>query len=165
MRCMLLHFVLVAPILGQAGLTVYGRDVTGKEPGVLLLAIGNAYAEKNGLSPTAEELAPLRRKFGALDARHEQGPMDFPYNLVLLFKLNQDWWGKHGGKVALSAFGMHLATEAMLKVVETLERTGQLKFHHAEIRQNFFDYYQRYRGDGVIEGEKVKKLFAEGLAK
>ncbi len=165
MRFMPLHLLLIAPLSGQTTLSIYGRDVTDKDRGVLLFAIANAYADNNGLTPTAEELAPLRKKFGPLAARQERGAMDFAYNIVPLSKLNQNWWAKYGGKLVLSAFGMHPATDAMLRVVESLERSGQLKFHDAELRRNFIDYHQRYRGDGVIEGEKVKKLFAEGLAK
>ena len=115
--------------------------------------------------PTAEELAPLRKKFGSLETKHERGAMDFAYNIVLLSKLNQSWWARYGGKVVLSAFGMHLATDAMLRMVESLEASGQLQFHDAKLRRSFIDYHQRYRGDGVIEGEKVKNLFAEGLPK
>ncbi len=165
MQRMLLHLFLVAPLLGQATLSIYGHEVTGKDPGILLFAIANAYAENNGLTPTPEELAPLRKKFGPLEAKHERGAIDFAYNIVMLSKLNQNWWAKYGGKVVLSAFGMHLATDAMLRVVESLEGSGQLQFHDAELRRNFIGHYQRYRGDGVIEGEKVKKLFAEGLPK
>lgn len=165
MQCILLHLFLVAPLLGQAMLSIYGREVTGKDPGIVLFAIANAYAANNGLTPTAEELAPLRKKFGSLETKHERGAMDFAYNIVLLSKLNQSWWARYGGKVVLSAFGMHLATDAMLRVVESLEGSGQLQFHDAELRRSFIDYYQRYRGDGVIEGEKVKKLFEEGLPK
>ena len=165
MRCMLLHLLLVAALSGQSTLSVYGRDVAGKDPGVLLFAIANAYAENNGLRPTEEEMAPLRKKFGPLDAIHQRGAMDFAYNIVLLSKLNQKWWAIYGGKVVLSAFGMHLATDAMLREVDGLEKSGRLKFHDAEVRRNFIGHYQRYRGDGVIEGEKVKQLFAEGLGK
>ena len=82
-------------------------------------------------------------------------------SIMLSFKLNRYLWQKHGGKVVLSAFGFHAATDAILKEVEILERAGTLQFDDARLREPFFRYYRSYRGDGVAEGDRARYLFAQ----
>jgi hypothetical protein len=158
MRSMLLHLCLCLTVC--SGAEIYGKPVQSNDKGTLLWAIFEGYGAKYGLLPSAEELAPLRKQFGPANRL-----LDFPYRIVLCAKLNRLWWGRHEGNLVLSAFGVHLATDAMLKEVEGMEQRGEVKFSDEAERSKFFAYYKTYRGDGVLTGEKARKLLAQDFPK
>jgi hypothetical protein len=163
MRCILLHLLFVETLLGQPVMVAFGKEVSQADPGTMLSAVLEGYAERYGLTPTEAELAPLRKKFGGdVQARRV---LDFPFRIVLSYKLNKVWWEKHQGRLVLSAFGVHLATDAMLKEVLGMEKTGEVKFLDAAARAKFFEHFEKYGGDGVLRGEKARALLAEGLPK
>jgi hypothetical protein len=115
---------------------------------------------KNGMSE--EQATEEASKLALRSAESARKVSDaWVSSLVLSFKLNRYLWQKHGGKVVLSAFGFHAATDAILKEVEILERAGTLRFDDARLREPFFRYYRSYRGDGVAEGDRARYLFAQ----
>ena len=163
MRCILLHLLFVGTLLGQPVLVTFGREVSQVDPGLMLMTVMEGYAAAHGLTPSEEEMAPLWKKLGGDSPAARR--LNFPFRILLSHKLNQVWWGRHQGRLVLSAFGVHLATDAMLKEVVGMEKTGEVKFLDAVARQKFFDYFDKYSGDGVVRGERVRALLAEGMPK
>ena len=163
MRCMLLHLLLAGGLLAaEPVLVAFGENVDSAEPGRMVMAIAEGYAKAHGLTPTEHEIAPLRAKTGPKPRVRE---MDFAYLAVFWQKLNRVWWAKHGGRLVLSAFGTHLAADAMLMEVEQMEKAGEVKFLQAGVRERFFKNYREYRGDGVVSGTKAREVLAENYAK
>jgi hypothetical protein len=163
MRCILLHLLLAGALAGQVVMVGFGKEVVVADPWLMGTTILEGYAAKYGLTPTEEELAPLRQKFGGAGAAARV--IDFPMRILLNYKLNRVWWPKHQGRLVLSAFGVHLATDAMLREVEGMERRGEVKFFDAEVRRKFFEHFEKYGGDGVLRGEKARALLEEGIPK
>lgn len=160
MRSVLLHLFFAGLMMAEGGVTAFGKRVETSDPARMLVAIRDGYAARHGLVPTEEELTPLRRKFGIDGGKVRQ--FDFPYEIALSWKLNRVWWGKHGGRLVLSAFGIHLATDGMLKEVEAMEKTGEVRFADRGSRETFFAFYDGYRGDGVTRGERAREILLEG---
>jgi len=162
-RNVLLHLLFSGLMLAQPRVVAFGKEVASDDTGTALAAISDGYAAKHGLTPTEEELAPVRKMFPPQTATSRV--LDFPFRIVQSWKLNRVWWGKHGGGLALSAFGVHLAAEAMLKEVEAMEKAGEVKFVDPAFRRKFFAFYGNYRGDGYVPQDRLKKLLDEGWTK
>ncbi len=154
MRCVPLLLLLAGGL--QAGTMVFGKEVERQVPGVIFEAICEGYAEKYGLKPAEADLKALREKLGWNGDRR----VDFAYPVLRALKLNRAWWGRHGGKLVLSAFGVHLATDAMLRELEGMEKRGEVKFDSEAVRKQFFWHYENYGGDGVVKGERARQILA-----
>lgn len=137
-----------------------GGEVNSGEPKVILSAIVEGYAKKHGLVPTEEELAPLRKLMGP-----PVRGLDFGYQIALHHNLNVALWPKHGGRLVLSAFGVHLAADALLRELAEMEKTGDVKFFDAEAQKKVVAYLTTYGGDGAVTGEKARATLAEVSAK
>jgi hypothetical protein len=136
---------------------IFGKQVSQDDkPEVLLAAIAEGYAKAHGLLPTEAELEPMRKQFG----KPVRG-LDFAYQILLHHKLNQALWPKHGGRLVLSAFGVHVAADAMLKEVGEMEKAGNVKFTDADSRKKFVGYLEGYQGDGVVTGERAREVLAD----
>jgi|GEM_PF-1113128 len=163
MRCILLHLLFVGTLLGQPVMVAFGKEVSQTDTGLMLMTVMEGYAAAHGLTPTEDEMAPLKKKLGG-DSPAARA-LNFPFRILLSHKLNQVWWGRHQGRLVLSAFGVHLATDAMLKEVVGMEKSGEVKFLDAAARQKFFEYFDKYGGDGVLRGDRARALLAEGFPK
>ncbi|MCX6613317.1 MAG: hypothetical protein NTW74_21020 [Acidobacteria bacterium] len=163
MRCIPLLLLFVGSLLGQPLMVAFGKEVSQADTGLMLMTVMEGYAAAHGLTPTEEEMAPWWKKLGGDSPAARR--LNFPFRILLSHKLNQVWWGRHGGRLVLSAFGVHLATDAMLKEVVGMEKAVEVKFLDAAARQKFFDYFEKYGGDGVVRGEKARELLAGALPK
>jgi hypothetical protein len=162
-RHVLLHLLFCGLIFAQPKMLAFGKEVESEDTGMVLMVISDGYAAKYGLTPTKEELAPLRKKFPPIEGASRV--LDFPFRIVQSWKLNKVWWDKHGGRLALSSFGVHLATDAMLKEVEAMEKAGDVKFLDPKLREKFFTFFKQYGGDGLVQADKAKRIFEQGLPK
>jgi hypothetical protein len=154
------ELVVAGVALGDGRTVVYGSATRSDEPTVVLSAIVDGYAARMGLEPSEAELEPWMDRFKG------QAGRAMIRNVLLFTKLNRLWWPKHGGRLVLSAFGTHLATDALLREVEALEAQGHVKFADTQTRQRFVAYYSNYRGDGVLTGARAKAVLdqkVEGL--
>lgn len=156
---------------GQPAATIYSTTVTvpagGREAvfGVFGQAFTAELLKQNRLEPSAAELAAAgrRMKLAREDARARQIQDQFVYLIIANFKLNRLLYTRHGGRVALSAFGTHLATDAWLQEMADLERQGYLRFHQPGFRRDLIDYLEQYRGDGVVQGARAREIFARPI--
>lgn len=162
MKGILLHLLLgyLLACGAQVRTSAFGKEISRTDPASIFTAISEGYAAKHGLKPTDAELAPLRKVFGP----PLQGGIDFPVLILQGWKLNRAWFDRYGGRLVLSSFGTHLATDAMLKTVEELEATGDVRFADAATRKAFFEHFQNYKGDGVVVGEKAKEILRRNPA-
>jgi len=162
-KCVLLHLLFSGLLFGQTRMVAFGREVASADVGAMLKAVSDGYAAKYGLAPSEEELAPLRKKFGQV--KGERLIVDFPYLVISSWKLNRVWWAKHQGRLVLSAFGVHLATDAMLREIVEMEKGGDVRFLDVEARKQVFDHLAAYRGDGALSGGQAKRLLDDGWLK
>jgi hypothetical protein len=171
MRCFLFALAFVAGVAsGQETplAKIYGRTITQADikPGdkdrsltrLILTEFGAAYVHEHKLEPTEPEIDALRRKFAeAGGASASTGPQAdwFTKLLVTSAKLQRTLYKKHGGRVALSAFGAHTAIDATLAELKILERDGRLKFFDAKLRDEVYNEISNTRGDGVVSGKSA----------
>lgn len=154
----LLLLLLALPLRGAEDVVVlWGKPVAASEAGAVVDTFCEAYATHFQLKPTAEDLAPVRRKI----PQPERGIVDFGYLAVRNWKLNRHWWARHGGRLVLSAFGAHLATDAMLAEMSRLERSGEIRWLDEGARRKFRQHWLDYRGDGVVSGARVGELLKQ----
>ena len=115
---------------------------------------------KNGMGEAeARERAVLQlRETAAMKKKMDDGWVEA---LATGFKLNRFLWNKHGGRLVLSAFGFHQATDAFAAEVLELERLGVVRFHEARVREDFFRRTQSYTGDGVTVGERARQILSK----
>ncbi len=158
-------------------LTVNGQTVVSDK--LIDSALAREIARINGIEPTGPELDAMRKKWnraaaalkgsqppGAQPELAEIAAMKKKMNegwveaMALSFKLNRLLWNKHGGRLVLSAFGMHQATDAFAAEVLELERMSVARFHTTAAREAFFRRMQTYTGDGVTGGERARRILS-----
>jgi len=125
-----------------------------------------AYIKANDLEPSEAELARLRAHFNKGDetsARAREITAGFTYSLAANFKAQRDFFRKRGGRVVLSAFGFHVAKDAMAAEWLTWETTGKWRFPDARVRSEVLKMLDEMRGDGVVEGERAKEIFVSPI--
>lgn len=82
----------------------------------------------------------------------------FAAEIVRLAKINQFLWKKHGGRLVLSAFGTHLASDAHWAEIVELEKRGVVQFSDAGVRSELQRYLASYGGDGVVTGTRAGEV-------
>ena len=114
---------------------------------------------KNGMKEAeAREQAKRQLAEGAaMKKKMDDGWME---SMALGFKTNRFLWNKHGGRLVLSAFGFHQATDAFAAEVLELERLGVARFHNTAVREDFYRRMQTYTGDGVTIGERARRILS-----
>lgn len=144
------------------------------------------YLSENGLEPPPEAFNAVREKFRK--AHRQLGKPDqsipdevwktaekaanqraelfteriFVQRTVRGFYLSRALWQKHGGRIALSAFGGCTAKDALVQEMRALERSGQLTFPGgAGLRNDLYRYILDQTGDGVIGGEPAREFLAK----
>ncbi len=136
-----------------------GKSYPTADPAVVVQSFARHYLRENGLEPTADELDRLRRRFPS--PRPESRVGDWMVQLIAThFKLQRALYRKHGGRVALSAFGTHTAVDATAAELKLLEKQGKLGFTDAQAREAFYRAITEAPGDGVVKGEKAAAAFA-----
>lgn len=123
-----------------------------------------AFLEANRLEPRREELNALRAKSPpgrAGNAKREERISDwFTYSLAANYKFHRELHRKHGGRVVLSAFGFHVAADAMIAEWTEWERAGRWRFPSEQVKAAALQHLRTMRGDGVVEGERAREALA-----
>jgi hypothetical protein len=87
----------------------------------------------------------------------------FIWALASNFKLQREFFRRHGGRVVLSAFGFHVAKDAMAAEWLAWELQGRWRFPNPKVRADIFKMLDAMGGDGVVEGERAKEVFAQPI--
>jgi hypothetical protein len=146
---------------------IYERTITEADikPGdkdrsltaLIVREFASGYVQEHKLEPTEAEIEALRRKFSRTAGSQEaiNGPQAdwFIKLLVTNAKMQKELFKKHGGRVALSAFGAHSAIDATLAEMKLLERDGRLTFRDARLRAEVYVEISKTSGDGVVSGK------------
>ena len=114
---------------------------------------------KHGIGET-EARQRASTQLADLAARKKKMDDGWVESLSTGFKANQFLWHKHGGRLVLSAFGFHTATDAFAAEVLELERLGVARFHKPAVREDFFRRMQTYSGDGVTTGARARQILS-----
>ena len=114
---------------------------------------------KHGMSET-EARERAKTQLAEMAARKKKMDDGWVESLSTGFKANRFLWHKHGGRLVLSAFGFHTATDAFAAEVRELERLGVARFHKTAVREEFFRRMQTYSGDGVTNGERARQILS-----
>ena len=114
---------------------------------------------KNGMSET-EAREQAKRQVAEMAAMKKKMDDGWVEALALSFKVNRLLWNKHGGRLVLSAFGFHQATDAFAAEVLELERMSVARFHSTAVREAFFQRMKTYTGDGVTVGERARRILS-----
>jgi hypothetical protein len=153
-----------------AGALQMDPDLTSAAVNRELEKFQREYLRSNGLEPTEVELGAARARFGLVQpekrersAKEREIDDKFTFGLVANFKLQRDVYRKHGGRVVLSAFGFDVAKDAMIAELQEWEKAGRWRFASAKLRKGVFEYLGTMRGDGVVEGERAKEVFAQPI--
>ncbi len=135
-------------------------------------ALVHEIARRNRIEPAAPELAAMRKKWNAAAPGNSTGSAsqsgsrkkldeEWVQALVVGFKVNRYLWNKHGGRLVLSAFGFHLATDGFAAEARILEQSGVVRFENAADRETFFRRIDTYTGDGVTRGERAREILSK----
>ena len=114
---------------------------------------------KNGLQE-AEAREQAKRQLAALAETKRKMDEGWVAALAIGFKVNRFLWNKHGGRLVLSAFGFHSATDAFAAEVLELERLGVVQFQKTGVREDFLRRMQSNTGDGVTNGERARQILS-----
>ena len=114
---------------------------------------------KHGMGET-EARQQAKAKLVDMAARKKKMDDGWVESLSTGFKANRFLWHKHGGRLVLSAFGFHMATDAFAAEVLELEQLGVARFHKTAVRVDFFRRMQTYSGDGVTNGERARQILS-----
>jgi hypothetical protein len=154
----------------QPVLTIYSRTVemhqlpqSGKDAHEAIdRVLFEEFAKANRLDPSEAELAGIRRKLRlTLPESPSPQPQDlFTAALVTGFKVNRFLWNKHGGRLVLSAFGFHMATDGWIAEIVLLERRGLVRFHRRDLRESYLRRLRNYGGDGVVSGSEAQRILS-----
>jgi hypothetical protein len=159
--------VELLPLLPLLGLLQVDPDTTPAAARKEVERFQTAYIKANALEPAETELAKLRTLFNKGDeeasARTREITATFTYALAANFKVQRDLFRKHGGRLVLSAFGFHVAKDAMAAEWLAWEKAGRWRFPSPEIRTAVFKTLSEMGGDGVVEGERAKEIFARPI--
>lgn len=117
------------------------------------------YQKQHNLEVTPEEFAATRAKFPP-NAREGRAGEYFIRLIADNFKVQRAIFRKHGGRVALSAFGTHIAIDGTVAEMKLLEKSGQLSFSSPQLRESFYQKLLNTRGDGVAQGKNAVEAFA-----
>lgn len=125
------------------------------------------YLRIRALAPSEQELAEVLARFPAPKGEGSEASRrfheKFAYSLLANYKMQKDLHAKHGGRVALSAFGFLVAKDAMADELREWEKQGRWKFPSERTRSDIFEYLLKMTGDGVVEGPKAKEIFTRPL--
>jgi hypothetical protein len=122
-------------------------------------AFSSGYLKRNNLEVTTQEIEAIRAKFQP-NVRQGRAADMFIKMIADSFKAQQALYRKHGGRVALSAFGAHLATDATVAEMRSLEKTGEVEFGSFAVREAFYKKILDSRGDGLTQGKNADEAFA-----
>ena len=114
---------------------------------------------KHGMGET-EARQQAKTQLAEIVARKKKMDDGWVESLSTGFKANRFLWHKHGGRLVLSAFGFHTATDAFAAEVLELERLGVARFHKTAVREDFFRRMQTYSGDGITNGERARQILS-----
>ncbi len=163
---------LLAPcVCGEEVAFVYRRHIDRKEVGknedesftwLVTKALGDEYLNRAGLRIETRELQRMAEKFGYSWDEMQKEPNRireaWVRSYVWNFKLQKALWEKHGGRVVLSAFGLHSAPDALIAELEALEKSGEFAVYDARLRELLFRRLKEQRGDGVVTGERARQV-------
>lgn len=170
---LLLLLFTAALLQAQPLITIYQKTVDTPSgggakdiSGLINEAFVEQYATQNHLEPAPAELDAMRVKWNRNKAQRpnpatpSSSKLDELWirRLIVYHKVNRHLFQKHGGRLVLSAFGFHLATDAWLKEIALLEQAGQIRFQTPAIRESYFKTQQQYRGDGIVQGAKAMEI-------
>jgi hypothetical protein len=119
----------------------------------------NGYLKQNAIEVTPQELDAVRQKFPE-NLRKGRAADSFITAIATNFKAQRALYRKHGGRVALSAFGTHIAIDATVAEMKLLEKSGQVSFTSPAIRDAFYQKLLNTRGDGLTQGKNADEAFA-----
>jgi len=162
--------MIALSLLFIAGALQMDPDLTSVAVNRELERFQKEYLLANALEPTEVELAMARARFDSVQpekqvrsAKEREIGDKFTFGLVANFKLQRDVYRKHGGRVVLSAFGFHVARDAMIAEWLVWEKSGRWRFASAALRKEVLEYLGTMRGDGVVEGDRAKEVFAQPI--
>lgn len=119
----------------------------------------NGYLKQNAIEVTPQELEAVRQKFPE-NLRKGRAADTFITAIATNFKAQRALYRKHGGRVALSAFGTHIAIDATVTEMKLLEKSGLVTFATTAIRDAFYQKILNNRGDGLTQGKNADEAFA-----
>lgn len=122
-------------------------------------AFTNGYLKQNAIEVTPQELDAVRKKFPE-NLRRGRAADTFITAIATNFKAQRALYRKHGGRVALSAFGTHIAIDATVAEMKLLEKSGQITFSSPAIREAFYQKILNSRGDGLTQGKNADEAFS-----
>jgi len=156
-------------LAAESSVTIFGQELAlGADATPKLIServmplFVREYARRMKLEATEAEVELLLAK--APELRKPEGSSGvadtFFRSLITHFKLNRELYRKHGGRVALSAFGFHLAKDAVVAELRSLEHTGELRIPDGR-RTEFYEYLSKTPGDGVVTGAAAAAAFRD----
>ncbi len=144
----------------EAAIRIYGQSFSpASAEKSWTQAFTPGYLKQNSMEVTPQELEAVRAKFPS-NARQGRAGEYFIKLIADNFKAQRALYRKHGGRVALSAFGTHIAIDATVAEMKLLEKSGQIKFSSLTIREAFYQKILNSRGDGLTQGKNADEAFA-----
>ncbi len=118
------------------------------------------FLKRNQIEVTSQEIEALRAKFPP-SARQGRAADMFIKTIADTFKAQRELYRKHGARLALSAFGAHIAIDATVAEMRQLEKTGEVAFASFAIREAFYKKILDSRGDGLTQGKNADEAFSQ----
>lgn len=151
-------FLLAAQQEGE--IRIYGQSFTqAAAEKSWTQAFTPGYLKQNNIEVTPQELEAVRAKFPP-NARQGRAGEYFIKLIADNFKAQRALYRKHGGRVALSAFGTHIAIDGTVAEMKLLEKSGQISFATPALRDAFYQKLLNTRGDGLTQGKNADEAFA-----
>lgn len=156
---MIFAFLLLFAAQQDGEIRIYGQSFSpASAEKSWTQAFTPGYLKQNSIEVTPQELEAVRAKFPSNGRQGRAGE----YFIKLIadnFKAQRALYRKHGGRVALSAFGTHIAIDATVAEMKLLEKSGQITFSTPAIRDAFYQKLLNTRGDGLTQGKNADEAF------
>ena len=134
-------------------------------------AVSIKYGEREKLEITEKEAAEIAKSVGQRSTLEEKPPagttltpeamkggsVAFARASHLDWKLCKSLYEKYGGRVGMGSLGAWTALDGQHALIKEYHKSGEIKFHHAELEEAFWQYSQRkHFSDTYPEGERLK---------
>lgn len=138
-------------------------------------AVSKRYVEREKIGVSEAEMSDLKKSVEKNLKSRSGGPDDSPFPSMeqkgisvawahaslMDWKLSKSLYEKFGGRVGIGSLGAWIALDGQHAVLKEHHNAGDIKFHHPELEEAFWQYAQRARfADAYPKGEELTRLFA-----
>lgn len=136
-------------------------------------AVSKKYIERERLEVSKEEFAGIQKSAERTLKTASGGADESPFPTMeqkgigvawarasfIDWKLCKSLYEKYGGRVGMGSLGLWIALDGQYALLKEHQKTGDLKFHHAQIESAFWKYAQReHFADAYPQGDDLKRL-------